>query len=492
MNKNINNLDLPNLPSSSSEDLNKMNCEVINTIIQENNDYEWDNVGVHLYDINNEPREVYVVNRKNEAPDNNRGAKRLRPAVWSPDKSSEEPINSELHKNEICITSLKEPLPKQIGLAKLLVQQDIKNITKIKYISPYKVIIHFENENDVTKLLNNQSMTDRGYFIKKMNEVNISYGVIKQIDLDITEQELKDNLECDFEIVGIKRLNRFSTGQWIGSESVRVGFKGNVLPSYIFGFGCRFKIEPFVFPVTQCSGCWKFGHIKRMCPSKKIICPKCGDNHDNCEIVGYTCPNCSGPHMALDRSCPIYIKEREIRSIMSKENCTYKKALSITREAKQSYSEAKDNTIEVALPSFSRAYRDVLMNKNRQASVPEGDSDSISEVSNNNYEVKDKKNKNKKKKPRLNINENKKAAPIKKEKSKENNSSSSLKNKYDLSSSFKRILKKIQEIILTNTKFEEKIKLIFNYLVGEITNYLIHSIQEGNILHKILNMFNGE
>ncbi|CAH0715890.1 unnamed protein product, partial [Brenthis ino] len=40
---------------------------------------------------------------------------------------------------EISMVSRKEKLPKQIGLARLLKNENIKNITRIKYVNAYKV-----------------------------------------------------------------------------------------------------------------------------------------------------------------------------------------------------------------------------------------------------------------------------------------------------------------------------------------------------------------
>lgn len=71
--------------------------------------------------------------------------------------------------------------------------------------------------------------------------------------------------------------------------------------------------------------CWKYGHLIRGCPYKKIICPKCGSNHANCEILNFNYVNCGGDHIALDR--PIYQKGKLIRLKMSEKNISYRKAL---------------------------------------------------------------------------------------------------------------------------------------------------------------------
>nr|XP_049697163.1 uncharacterized protein LOC126054696 [Helicoverpa armigera] len=237
----------------------------------------------------------------------------------------------------VCVTG-KETLPKQFGMAKLLRSFDIQNITKITYRNAYRVLIYFDNRESALKLLNCEKFTSLGYRVQRTDEVNLCYGIVRQVDLETEEKEIMENLSCELDIISIKRLRRITdSGEWTDSETIRIGFKGNTLPLYVYGYGCRFKVEPYTFPVSQCSGCWKYGHLSRSCPIKKIICPKCGNNHANCETNKYVCVNCKGPHMAMFKKCPVFLKEKEIRNIMTKQNCTYRKGLELYLKNKQDF-----------------------------------------------------------------------------------------------------------------------------------------------------------
>lgn len=46
---------------------------------------------------------------------------------------------------------------------------------------------------------------------------------------------------------------------------------------------------------------------------------KCNKEHKNCETDKIVCPNCKGPHMALDKTCPAFLKENDIRTLMNVE-----------------------------------------------------------------------------------------------------------------------------------------------------------------------------
>ncbi|CAH1647308.1 unnamed protein product [Spodoptera littoralis] len=274
--------------------------------------------------------------------------------------------------NVVSITGKDKVLPKQFGLAKLLKSENIINVIKIQYKNAYKAILEFEDREYAEKLLKCQNLLDLGYRCQLVDEISLSYGVVKQIDLNIDVEEIEHSLECDLEVVSVRRLKRLGMSrEWVDSESVRLCFKSSTLPPYVSMYGCRFKVEPYMFPVTQCSGCWRFGHLIKSCPTKIIRCPKCGENHSNCDTTNYKCINCKMPHMALEKSCPIFKKEKEIRKIMCERNTTYRKALSAYLENRktlvehQTEKESSINTFEHT-SNEKTSYRDILVRETQQ------------------------------------------------------------------------------------------------------------------------------
>lgn len=247
---------------------------------------------------------------------------------------------------EISITSKKEKLPKQIGLARILKQENILDIIRVRYINAYKVILKFSKNESAEKLMQCKFFIDKEYRCQKTFEVGISYGVIRDIDLEMTESEILQDLTSTTPILNVKRLKRrnFDNGGFEDSECVKVCFKGSSLPSYIYTYGTRIKVDPFVFPVTQCSRCWRFGHNYKECSQNKIICPKCGKFHNNCETTAFKCVNCKGKHMALAKVCPVYIKEKKIRELMAEYNCTYKRALTMYVQPSPQYERHQEET----------------------------------------------------------------------------------------------------------------------------------------------------
>lgn len=258
---------------------------------------------------------------------------------------------------DICITS-SEPLPKQFALAKIFKDQEITDISRVKYINPYKIILEVNGECSAEKLISCKHLLGLGWKIQRPMEVGLSYGVIKHIELNLSESELLGAITSGCEVASLKRLKRRVEGEggWTDSESVRLGFKGASLPLFIYIYGMKVKVEPYVFPVTQCSRCWRFGHTLKMCPSKRVVCPKCSGKHDNCAITIYKCINCNMNHMALDRSCPEYRREKKIRQIMAEFNVSYRKAVTMYVPSQHNIEEVT-NAVEQSFPDLPRLSR---------------------------------------------------------------------------------------------------------------------------------------
>ncbi|XP_046976363.1 uncharacterized protein LOC124542460 [Vanessa cardui] len=245
-------------------------------------------------------------------------------------KVSKNYLEEEEDKIEVCITS-KDKIPKKIELARCLKNENIVSIYKVKYATPYKIFVLFDDEINAEKLVTSKAFQEKGWKCYKSQEVSLSYGTIKDIELDVDVKDIHGSISSDIDIISIKRLLRrdSQTSKWTESETIRLGFKGSSLPPYIYIHGMKVKVERYVFQVTQCSKCWRYGHTQKFCSSKKIICPKCAGNHSNCETTYYKCINCSGQHTAFLRTCPVYRKEKRIRELMAEFNCTYKRATTI-------------------------------------------------------------------------------------------------------------------------------------------------------------------
>lgn len=423
-------------------------------------------------------------------------------------ENNESTFKSTNEKIIVCVTS-KEVLPKPFGMAKLLRSENIKNILKIQYKNPYKILIQFEDRKDAECLIKCSKFQSLDYRCQFIEEINLSYGVVKQIDLDIEEKEILESIESEKEVVSAKRLRRQSeSGEWIQSETIRICFKSSALPPYLLIYGCRFKVEPYTFPVSQCSGCWRFGHLIKSCPTKKLLCPKCGGNHSNCETITFRCINCKGPHMSMNKSCPMFKKEKAIRKIMCEEHCTYRRALTIylnksnSHQTKSQFNLEDTVTQTLQAPQISpqsvncdkeKSYRDVLLSQvdnhtNQRNSTPENHffSEASRGIIMKELAVKSKKV--------INNSRQEKAEVYEAGQSTNNNvstegeqTSSSFRNIFYL----KKLMDKLNEIVFSKSSIAAKIKLVISVILEEIVEFVLGLVKEGDLMKKLFSLFNN-
>lgn len=490
----------------------KSDSEVVKECEKEMQDIlEWDNMEIDALGTQR-TRNTYVEKRIREESEDSNIDDGFTPVIRSRAKRLNR-NNSNNHANmsntsfgngfEVCITSL-QILPKQMALAKLLKAEKIEKILRIKYKSPYKVLVQVQDEKQAEALTKCPKLIELGYRCQRVSELSVSYGVIKGVDLEMEEHVMKEVFECNIEIVAIKRLKRLNAqGKWVNSETVRLCFNNPTIPEFILAYGCRIKVEKYVFPVTQCSGCWKFGHLVKFCPTKKIKCPKCGGEHNNCETKDIICLNCKGNHIVLDKLCPYFLKEKKIRTTMSEHNVTYRKALEVvTQEKKDQYNDAlgKDNTdsqsiiLPTAFPTWANR---VSGTKSTTVTSHKENTDVGEEVEGQRIQFKKRKKKTSTKKNKETTQnlqqdaqeENQNSEDLSKGEEEEDkqNQSNKKKRKFQL----QRIINKFKEIFVSNLEFEEKMLSVFKIVYVEFKSFLMSILSSVDCIQPILRLLYG-
>lgn len=405
----------------------------------------------------------------------------------------------EKEKYEVCLFS-QQIMPKQMAFARFLRNEGIINVSKIKYKSPYKIFIVFNSKEQAEKLITNRKLAEMNIRAQFTDESNLSYGIIRGVDLDISEKELLENLRASCEIVSAKRMKRLDgENKWVECESVRLCFKNVSIPSVIDAYGCKYDVDKYVFPVTQCSGCWKFGHSKKFCSLNKMICPKCGKDHTNCDTEEYKCPNCKGSHIALDKMCPFFLKEKKIRYIMSEENITYKKALELyLRNEKEN--KKKEETEVITISSSKNPNENTVRT---YSSVVKTTAEVNIQGKENNLNSDTAKKSNSTKKKRKKVIKDK--IPNTQEEtsmdyeisSSENEDSIDKVTKKDEDKEKRRkfnicdLIWKLKEIFMSEDKFEDKIRMVLKTIVETFKLIFMTSFSSGIWAEKFLNLWNG-
>lgn len=216
-------------------------------------------------------------------------------------------------------------------------KQDIIEIKKLGYS---KVLIQMKTREAANKLINNPILKAKALTVYIPTFRTTRQGIIRNVPLDITEEEVKTEIISPFDIAKVRRLNRknhgssssdSSTVSYIPSRTVAVSFKGQSLPKYIFLRKVRYEINPFVSSISMCSSCLRYGHNKDQYKGQPR-CPHCSDKmHEGdtpCPKFNLppTCANCKGPHSSNYQSCPERLIQRQIRELAACRNIPFVEA----------------------------------------------------------------------------------------------------------------------------------------------------------------------
>lgn len=268
-----------------------------------------------------------------------------------------------------------------IKVGKLLRTMGVR-FEEIKKTGRNKVKVQMSGYSDANKVLNSTVIATHGFEAYIATESTQRVGVIRGVPTgqDFSDLAIKAELKSQgLKVIDVFRLKRKdkSTSQADGSnaliesESVKLTFWGNRLPSNIKLFGCRFSVTPFVQSVTQCRKCLLFGHLERNCKGTEFRCAKCGvKGHQvsSCPAVETKCLYCNRNHLASDaKACPEFARQKDIKTKMSVCGLSYYEAADIN--PKQNYYSILEHSDEfVPLPNCDEWHSANVPNKNQTAS----------------------------------------------------------------------------------------------------------------------------
>lgn len=231
--------------------------------------------------------------------------------------------------------------PIRIGHYLKINSQYKSSIVDIKSVGLNRVKVILNSIKAANMLVNNEILTSQGYISYIPKFYTQRKGVVRMIDTYFTEDYLLAEMECEREVKEVKRMKKWvsdrNTGEkkLIDRQIIIVSFSGSSLPPSIRINGVIFPVEPYIYPVVQCLRCLRYGHISKQCKSTKALCKKCcGEHEDNTECLSDSiyCKYCdTNEHSPTSKSCPLYLKQKRIKQIMSVNNISFKEAENIEK-----------------------------------------------------------------------------------------------------------------------------------------------------------------
>lgn len=154
-------------------------------------------------------------------------------------------------------------------------------------------------------------------------------GVVAGVPIDMSIDEIKENIKSDVPIMGIARLHRYEEGKKEEAQRICITFRTNKLPADVKMFCCINTVRPFISKPVLCYNCLRYNHKTKSCRSRKR-CQNCALQHENMETE--ECPNktrclyCKSEHRTTEQDCPERVRQKNIKVIMSKSTLTFMEA----------------------------------------------------------------------------------------------------------------------------------------------------------------------
>ena len=156
--------------------------------------------------------------------------------------------------------------------------------------------------------------------------LNSCKGVIRCSDLkDLTKDEIVDGLRSqgvtDCFHITVKSDNNNTDRR--KTNTFILTFDTDTAPAHINVGYLRVKVDRYIPNPLRCFKCQKFGHNSRLCRNE-AVCHRCGEKHaeENCNNAT-KCINCSGPHGASSRECPVWLREKEVQRVKAEKNIPF-------------------------------------------------------------------------------------------------------------------------------------------------------------------------
>ncbi|OXU18782.1 hypothetical protein TSAR_005381, partial [Trichomalopsis sarcophagae] len=226
------------------------------------------------------------------------------------------------------------------------------SVIEIKRKDKYRCEVIFNKSTEANILLNSFDLNKFNLEAFVPDFKRKRKGIVFGVPANISVEKIVQSCNTRTDIVDITRMMRRNlnandeTNKLIATNSILITFSGQTLPSEIVLLNCLSKVRPYVQNPMQCFNCYRFGHTAKTCKGNKI-CINCGEiDHEDaetCKNASPRCINCNGQHRSNDRSCEMYLKYKEINTLMAYRNLSFLEAKNIVIPPKP---RAPLNTIE--------------------------------------------------------------------------------------------------------------------------------------------------
>lgn len=212
---------------------------------------------------------------------------------------------------------------------------DIKGVMAIRRLNANKIAVIFKQYNTANNFLNNSTFLEKYKVKAYIPATQIEKtGIIRYVPTNISNKDLYTKLSSIYEIIAIRRFTKKVGHECVALQTVSITFLSNVLPDDVQYDLFSYRVFEYIPPLLQCFKCFKFNHSAKVCNGRQR-CSICSGDHlyKDCDKPNeFCCANCSGPHLAISKQCPI-----KLNKILEKKNKITYASVAMSKKADTEY-----------------------------------------------------------------------------------------------------------------------------------------------------------
>lgn len=171
------------------------------------------------------------------------------------------------------------------------------NIREIKRMGKNLISVVFDSHHQANPFVDSRSSLPQGWISYIPNFKIYRTGVIRNVDKDLSINDIKDGITWSgppVKIISLERLKYRArvSDQLLDSSSIKIVFESHLLPEYLHIWRIRHWVNPFRNNVRKCQNCPRLGHSTAACRSQPS-CAKCSASHltSSCTCIFIRCTN---------------------------------------------------------------------------------------------------------------------------------------------------------------------------------------------------------
>ncbi len=207
------------------------------------------------------------------------------------------------------------------------IQSTVGRFKSIKKLKSGDLLLETDCVSHTLSLLDCKKLGHLSVSVTPHSTLNFSRGVISEPDLLSTpETEILENLKSQ-QVCEVRRITIRRDGKEIKTKHLILTFSTPVQPTSIMAGYLHCPVRPYIPNPLRCFQCQRFGHSKLSCRGT-VTCSRCSEVGHDSEKCTRTpkCVNCKDDHPSFSRSCPVWIREKEVQTVKNQKNISYSEA----------------------------------------------------------------------------------------------------------------------------------------------------------------------